>query len=385
MAVQVRLPVPSLFSLFGQGVRRVVLRSFDFVSLLLATLLGVTERKGLSMAKIQSIKKTKGTVYRVEYMHGGFRVSKTFKIKKDAEKFAARLLVDEDFTKSVTDNTLNSLTFNQAVAEFKEYEVGRDPSKFQRLRFWVSLFKDKPVGKITRQEVRAGLKILLKDKTPATLNRYKAALSALYRFLLHEYDIDYNPTKGIPQFAENNARTRFLSNVELHALLEACKQAGWDRLYLLVLLAITTGARRSELITLTWRQVNLKHRTAHLEHTKNGEQRILTLTDDVVKELMHFRQAGGYVFPYDGDRYKYFRNFDCHWREAKQKALIKDFRFHDLRHSCASLLAMNGASLIEIAHVLGHKSITMTQRYSHLCIEHKALLTDRVFGGLAHG
>lgn len=67
------------------------------------------------------------------------------------------------------------------------------------------------------------------------------------------------------------------------------------------------------------------------------------------------------------------------------KAGIDDFRFHDLRHTCASMLAMNGASLLEIAQVLGHKSITMTQRYSHLCTEHKASLTDRVFGGIANG
>ncbi len=340
------------------------------------------------MAKIQSIKKSKGTVYRVEFMRGGSRVSKTFKIKKEAEKFAAKLLVDEDFTKSLTDKTLTSLAFNQAVEEYAKHanqNTARDSSNFQRLQYWVSIFRDKAVGKITRQEVRSGLKLLEAEKAPATLNRYKAALSALYRFLLHEYDIEYNPTKGIPQFKENNARTRFLSDFELPALLNACKQSSWERLYLLVLLAVTTGARRSELITLTWDRINLKQRTARLEHTKNGEQRILTLTDDVVKELMRFRQAGGYVFPYQGDRFQYFRNFDCHWREAKIKANIKNCRFHDLRHTCASLLAMNGASLIEIAHVLGHKSISMTQRYSHLCIEHKASLTDRVFGGIAHG
>ncbi len=337
------------------------------------------------MAKIQTIKKTKGTVYRVEFMRGGSRVSKTFKLKKEAEKFAAKLLVDDDFSRSLTDQTLTSLSFNQAVCQFAELEKGKDASKFQRLSYWSSIFKDKPIGKITRQEIRNALKVLSKDKAPATLNRYKAALGSLYRFLQNEYDIDYNPTKGIPQFTENNARTRFLSNPELHKLLEACKESSWERLYLLILLAITTGARRSELITLTWDRISLKARTARLEHTKNGEQRILTLTDDAVKELMRFRQAGGYVFPYDGDRYQYFRNFDCHWREAKSKAGIQDFRFHDLRHTCASLLAMNGASLIEIAHVLGHKSITMTQRYSHLCVEHKASLTDRVFGGIANG
>ncbi len=131
--------------------------------------------------------------------------------------------------------------------------------------------------------------------------------------------------------------------------------------------------------------MDIKNRTAHLKFTKNGDQRILTLTNEVILELIIFRQVGGFVFNHVDSNDRCFRNFDCHWQEALLKADVRDFRFHDLRHSCASLLAMNGASLLEIAQVLGHKSITMTQRYSHLCVEHKATLTDRVFGGIASG
>ncbi|MGI2822009.1 tyrosine-type recombinase/integrase [Vibrio fluvialis] len=337
------------------------------------------------MATIQSRKGKKGTTYRVEFMRGGFRASKSFKLKKEAQKFAASILVDDNFAGSLTNRTLTTLKFSEAVAQFLEQDQGKDLSKHQRLNHWVSIFQDKPVGKVTRQQVKSELRKLAEDKAAATVNRFKAALGSLYRYLSNEFDIDYNPVKGIPQMAENNARTRFLSNSELSALLKACQESKWDRLYLLVLMAVTTGARRTELLTLKWGSLNLKARTAHIELTKNGEQRVLTLTDGLVLELMRFRQAGGFVFPHHDSNDLYFKNFDCYWREALQVAGIKDFRFHDLRHSCASLLAMNGASLLEIAQVLGHKSITMTQRYSHLCIEHKAMLTDRVFGGIANG
>jgi integrase len=336
------------------------------------------------MATIQSRKGKKGTTYRVEFMRGGVRVSKTFKLKKEAQKFAANVLVNDDFSHALTDHTLNSLLFADAASEFIKQDNGKDLSKIQRLNHWVSIFGDKPVGKVTRQQVRAELKNLSSDKSPATVNRYKAALGSLYKFLSNEYDINHNPVKGIPQEKEDNARTRFLSNDELQRLLTACKESGWDQLYLLVLMGISTGARRSEMITLKWESINLKARTAHLSTSKNGEQRILTLTNDLVTELIKFRQIGGYVFSYSDNLCGYFKNFDCHWREALTKAGIKDFRFHDLRHTCASLLAMNGASLLEIAQVLGHKSITMTQRYSHLCTEHKANLTDRVFGDIAN-
>ena len=70
------------------------------------------------------------------------------------------------------------------------------------------------------------------------------------------------------------------------------------------------------------------------------------------------------------------------WQKALEDAEIKDFRFHDLRHSCASYLAQSGASLLEIADVLGHKQISVTKRYAHLCIEHKSCLINRVMGGI---
>ena len=70
------------------------------------------------------------------------------------------------------------------------------------------------------------------------------------------------------------------------------------------------------------------------------------------------------------------------WKRALEDADIKDFRFHDLRHSCALYLAQSGASLLEIADVLGHKQISVTKRYAHLCIEHKSNLINRVMGGI---
>ncbi len=334
------------------------------------------------MATIQTRKGKSGNTYRVEFMRNGSRISKSFKLKKEAQKFAALVLVDDDLANYLTNHTLTTLKFSDAVRKFLDQDNGQDPSKHQRLHYWVSIFGNLTVGKVTRQQVKAELKRLSNDKAPATLNRYKAALGSLYRYLSNEFEIDYNPVKGIQQYAENNARTRFLTDEEIQNLLIKVKQSQWHQLYLLVLMALTTGARRTEMLSLKWDQINFKTKTAHLEETKNGEQRILTLTKDVISELLKHRRAIGYVFAHPEDPNKYFRNFDLYWRAALKDAKITDFRFHDLRHTCASMLAMNGASLLEIAQVLGHKSITMTQRYSHLCVEHKANLTDRVFGGI---
>ncbi|MGL6645231.1 tyrosine-type recombinase/integrase [Aeromonas caviae] len=336
------------------------------------------------MAKIQSRKGASGTTYRVEFMREGSRVSKSFKLKKEAEKFAALVCVDDNFAHSLSNYALNTVTLSQAIQEYLAQYTGRDRSTLQRLKWWDENLGDKPLGKVTRQLIKGALtKLESEGKAPATLNRFKAAISSVFVYMNDLHDLKHNPAREVRQKTEDNARTRFLSDDELPRLMAAAKASKWGRLHLLVHMAITTGARRSELIGLKWSDINFTTRTALLAMTKNGSQRVLSLTDEVIAELAEFRQVGsGYVFPHFSQPNAPFAYFDCHWQAAKREAGVDDFHFHDLRHTCASLLAMNGASLLEIAQVLGHKSITMTQRYSHLCNGHKAKLTDRVFGGL---
>nr|WP_233716110.1 site-specific integrase [Aeromonas veronii] len=126
--------------------------------------------------------------------------------------------------------------------------------------------------------------------------------------------------------------------------MKATKSSKWERLHMLVHMALTTGARRGELIGLKWSDINFNTRTAHLAVTKNGSQRVLSLTADLLTELSKFREIGAsFVFPHPSGLNRPFTEFDYHWQAAKKAALLSDFHFHDLRHSCASLLAMNGA------------------------------------------
>lgn len=337
------------------------------------------------MPTIRTRKGKNGTTYRVEHSLDGSRISKSFKTKKEAERFSAMLLVDESFAQSFTDHLPNTLTFSEAVELYLKKYTGKDPSKRQRMSFWLDTFGNRPVGKITRLQVKTILSHLSTRLKPATVNRYKASISAVYSFLLQEYDIEHNPVKGIPNLSENNARTRFLNEKEITRLLVACSESSWKRLSLLVLMAITTGARRSELLRLTWRDIDFKNKQATLETTKNGERRLLVLTNEVVESLMTYREKDGFIFPNPRDPYSYFKNFDKHWLSALERAGIKDFRFHDLRHTCASLLASQGVSLLAISDVLGHKSIVMTRRYAHLCIQQKAQIIEQVLGKVNNG
>ena len=224
-------------------------------------------------------------------------------------------------------------------------------------------------------------------RSGATVNRYIATLLHLFSFAVKERRlIDRNPVGDIRRKKEARGRTRFLSDEERAELLDACASSEWPPLYALILLAITTGARRGELLSLRWADMDLKVGRATLRDTKNGEQRTLPLAGKALEALRQLKLQNSarseYLFPsptvvLDPKTGKPqldlpYEHFDAHWYAALETAGIRDFRFHDLRHTTASMLAAQGASLLEIADVLGHKTLAMVKRYSHLVVEHKA-------------
>ena len=136
-------------------------------------------------------------------------------------------------------------------------------------------------------------------------------------------------------------------------------------------------------MNLRWLDIDLVQSIAILRDTKNGDPRILPLPKVAVAELKPRREVGnGLVFPSRRIPRKPFE-FRKQWTKALDDAGIKDFRFHDLRHSAASDLVLGGATLHEAAEVLGHRSVATTKRYAHLSTGHKAELVERVLGGVA--
>ena len=220
-------------------------------------------------------------------------------------------------------------------------------------------------------------------RSGSTVNRFIAALSPALSFAVKERQfLGRNPVSDIARKKEPRGRTRFLSDVERAKLLEACAKSDWPALRVLVLLAITTGARRGELIALRWSDVDLKAGRALVRETKNGEQRTLPLAGKALeglRELKLQRSARSeYVFPQPSGAAGPYHHFDSHWYDVLETAGISNFHFHDLRHTTASMLAAQGASLLEIADVLGHKTLAMVKRYSHLVVDHKAKVIEKL-------
>lgn len=299
-----------------------------------------------------------------------------------------------------------ALPLSDLVELYMAHYAGRDPAIATRLDWWRARIADMPYTEITDDLVFSALEALastparyfagvdadgrriFKSKgrpmAPGTVNRHHQALASVLTWAIKRRIAPKgwtNPCRSVEKRSEAGAaKTRFLSDEERLRLLAACKVATWPRLYLLALMALTTGARKGELLGLHWSDIDLKQRVALVGRTKNGDPKALPLVPAVVQELERFKGApAALVFCSTKSAARPF-SIETVWGQALKAAHIRGFRFHDLRHSCASFLAKHGATLLEIADVLGHRQLQMTKRYSHLTTQHKAGLIDRLMG-----
>jgi integrase len=285
--------------------------------------------------------------------------------------------------------------------------AGRDSMRGQRLRFWKERLGSVRFDEVTDDQIHAELEALATapprrwagvdadgrpifkagkaPRAPATINRYSAALGAVITWAMRRRIAPkgfIHPCRSVERRTENNEHTRFLADDERTRLLDACRRSKWPKLYLLVLLALTTGARRGELLGLRWRDIDLPGRVMHVDRTKNGDPKVLPLVPSVVEQLEQFLGADSALVFASKQRPNQAYAFEQRWITALREAKVRGFRFHDCRHSCASMLARQGATLLEIGDLLGHRQVSMTKRYSHLASSHRSALVNRVLGDL---
>lgn len=220
-------------------------------------------------------------------------------------------------------------------------------------------------------------------KSPATVTRYLASLAAALTAAVRLWHwLPASPLAQVHKPTVSNERTRFLTEDELARLLTACRESTSPDLLLAVMLAISTGARQGEILNLRWRDLDLERGIitlrAGIETTTKGGSRGVALAAEVAP-LLRDRAAAGVdpaalVFPSRVTR-RHPIDLRKPFETALARAGITDFHWHDLRHSAASFLAVDGASLLEIGAILGHRNPSTTKRYSHLTEQHAHDLT----------
>jgi len=256
-----------------------------------------------------------------------------------------------------------------------------------QLRWWKSKIGDYTLADVTPALIVQCRDELGKKRAPATVVRYMAALSHAYTIAVNEWEwVSDSPMRKVKKPKEARGRARFLDDDERERLLEACAKSSNEYLHICVTLALSTGMRLGELMGLKWPDVNLAKHFLILHETKNGERRRVPITgyahDLLVEHSKVRRLDTDLIFPSKNpdkpvDLRKSFGG-------ALKQAEITDFRWHDLRHCTASYLAMNGASLAEIAEILGHKTLQMVKRYAHLSDGHVSSvvssMNEKIFG-----
>ena len=267
----------------------------------------------------------------------------------------------------------------------------RDIKQTGQLEWWRSQLGDYKLKDLTPSLIASLRDKLTKEqsdktgriRTCATVNRYLALLSHACTIAIKEWQwMAVNPVIQISKPREAQGRTRFLSDEERERLLVACRSSESVHLFTIVTLALSTGMRRGEILGLSWENVDLQNRRITLTRTKNGERRVVPLVGkafELIKNLYLKLEPEGkdLVFPSPNNPMQPI-SIRTAWETAIKRGKIENFRFHDLRHSTASYLAMNGASLLEIADILGHKTLQMVKRYSHLSEDHKAIVLEKM-------
>ena len=219
-----------------------------------------------------------------------------------------------------------------------------------------------------------------KQASASTVNRELTTLKALFRQAIEWDMLPKNPTRGVKYLPVSNQRLRYLAAHEIPALLEACRAEGerapW--LYPLVSLALNTGLRQGELLALRWEAIDLQVGLLTVVASKNNEQRRVPLNQAAREALDALPRCGAWLFAWPWGKQPAKSTVHLAFRRACARARIVGFKFHDGRHTFASHLVMKGVDLRTVQELLGHKTLEMTLRYSHLAPEHKQKAVDKL-------
>ncbi|MEW8506894.1 MAG: site-specific integrase [Candidatus Thiodiazotropha sp.] len=364
------------------------------------------------MASIRKRSRKDGsTSYRVDVRLKGFPPqTATFRRLTDAKKWAqdteSAIREGRYFrTAEAKKHTLAEL-IERYIKDVLPRKPKQEAGQKQQLNWWkdeigkYSLIEVTP-SRITecRDKLLAGTTKQGNKRSPATVNRYLAALSHAFSIAVNEWEwLEDSPMRKVSKVKEPRGRVRFLSEDEKKPsgeiiegertrLLKSCRNSRNSYLYPVVVLALSTGMRQGEIMKLTWDDVDLNLGRITLHETKNDERRVVPLVGlslELLKEHAKIRPIDTPLLFPGKNKKKVPMDLRTPWLTALKEADIQDFRFHDLRHSAASYLAMNGASMAEIAEVLGHKTLQMVKRYSHLSEAHTASvvasMNERIFG-----
>lgn len=300
---------------------------------------------------------------------GGYPGITIQEARQQVQENKAKLDINID-PKDAADRIRGMPTFREHSRSYLKFVEGYKRSADadeSKLRLYLNdHFGDRRLCDITTRDIQAYQMMISKKLSQSTANRHLALLSMMFNVAIQWDLLERSPTKGVKKFKEDNQKQRFLSPDEIGRLYQAMEAEGNKVAVNALKLLLLTGCRREEILQLKWEDVSLESGTIFLSDSKTGS-RYVQLNAAAIELLKGIEHVGKFVFPGRRDSAnKPLNNPRKCFTRVLKAAGIEHIRVHDLRHTHASILVNQGASLFVVQQALGHSNPITSQRYSHL-------------------
>jgi len=293
-------------------------------------------------------------------------LSRSFHLKRDAEEWARQVELQADRREFPQDRrVLEQVTLGELVVRYRDTICTRKRS-YDTEKYSLKLFLRHPLASKRLSDVTASDFAAFRDERlqvvkPSSLKRQLSPLHHLFEVARDEWGlpIKENPLDKVRVTGSSQRRERRLKSGELEKLIEAARLCQNPYVIPIILLAIETGMRRGEIVSILWDHVNIDNRSLLIPHSKNGCSRTIPLTLPAVEILDELVQCEERVFPITGNAFR------LNWQRVKRRAGFDDLHFHDLRHEAISRFFELGLTAPEVALISGHRDMRMLFRYAH--------------------
>lgn len=313
----------------------------------------------------------RGRIWHIDFMYKGkrYRYSLHTTQKSVAEEIKKQTEAKIALGQFETPETLSKIKLSEFFQHYIEYCRHRNSPKhiYQKKTQMNTILRyigDPSLKDITPTMLEQYRMERLKNVGPAIINKEFSMLRHMFNYAVKLGYAAENPVVKVGLLPEPKPRVRFLTPEEFKMLMDAAP----THLKPIILLAVHTGLRKTELLSLKWENVDFKREVIVVENTKNRERRTIPLNSVALEVLEKLPKKSDYIFP--SKKGRGYIDVKKSFRNAVKRAGIKNVHFHDLRHTFASYLVMSGVDLRTVQELLGHKSLRMVARYSHLSQEH---------------
>ena len=311
----------------------------------------------------------RGQNWCVDFYHDGKRTRKKVGSKKDAENALAAVKIDI-LRGEYRFKSESKIRFEDFAERYLEYGKINKKKSWTRDRWSIenlkSCFNGMLFSKITPLHIEDYKKKRLEKVKGATVNRELACMKTMFN-LAKKWKIVYeNPVTEVKFLAEQKFEMQILNKEKADKLIDAAP----DYLKPIIIIALNTGMRRGEILSLRWNDIDFDKHYIFIKETKSGIPRKVPMNSLVASTFKNIKREDRLIF-YNPKTNNHLKDIYRSFKTACQKVGIPDMRFHDLRHTAATLMVTGGVDLVTVKEILGHSKIEMTMRYAHPTSENK--------------